>query len=226
MTTYLPLYTKGAAGIPALATDPACTLYLPFWKKDGLYCTSDDKYGHVITRSGAISTPKGWYFDGTDDWAEGPNKALFCPDEASVIVWANQTVANSNAILICRYNCDWLTYYTGWRLYAHNNGCFDFTYSDGTYPPVFASSSICVTQGIWNMYAVTHNRVFGTKYYLNGKYINTVNDTRAMSNYNGPLNLGRYNWFKGTKGEALMFSRVLSATEMMDYYTLSKGRYL
>jgi hypothetical protein len=226
MTTYLPFYSKKEAGAPALASDPACVLYLPLWKKDALINTSDDKYGHIFTRMGPISTPKGWYFDGVDDYGYGPSTPILCPAEAiTVIVWANQTALNDNAVLVFKYSCDWSTYFNGWRFYAAKSGTMDFTSSDGTYPPLFNSSlpSGAITQGIWNMYAATYDRV-KIRYYLNGLPLSSVNYTRAINIYAGAMNLG---WgFKGTQGEVLEFTRALSAVEINDYCLATKWRYL
>jgi hypothetical protein len=228
MTTYLPLYTKaaGASGAPALASDPSCILYVPFWKKDGTTFTSDDKYGHIITNYGTTKDLKGRVFDGVDDFILGHNNPLFNPADAiSIIVWANQTPLNDNSILVCRYTSDWLTYYHGWRMYASKSGTFDFIFSDGTYPPSFQSSGAVATQGIWNMYAVTYDRAL-VRYYLNGRLVKSNVVTCAINNYNGPLNFGQYNIFSGSKGEVLEFTRRLSDGEVNDYYLATKSRYL
>jgi len=47
--------------------DPYLVLYLPLYKLDGVSFTSRDAYGHQCTATGALWTPQGRYFDGTDD---------------------------------------------------------------------------------------------------------------------------------------------------------------
>lgn len=47
--------------------DPLLKLYLPLDRKDGTYFMSDDAHGHLCTVTGAVWSPQGRYFDGTDD---------------------------------------------------------------------------------------------------------------------------------------------------------------
>ena len=47
--------------------DPSCVLYLPLHRLDGASFMSKDAYGHLCTVTGALWTPQGRSFDGSDD---------------------------------------------------------------------------------------------------------------------------------------------------------------
>ena len=48
-------------------SDPSCVLYLPLHRLDGASFMSKDAYGHLCTATGALWTPRGRSFDGSDD---------------------------------------------------------------------------------------------------------------------------------------------------------------
>jgi len=46
--------------------DPSLVLYVPLWKRDASIFMSEDAYGHLCTRTGALWRPDGHSFDGDD----------------------------------------------------------------------------------------------------------------------------------------------------------------
>ena len=50
--------------------DPSLVLYLPLGKLDGASFMSKDAHGHLGTVTGALWTPRGRDFDGTDDYVD------------------------------------------------------------------------------------------------------------------------------------------------------------
>ena len=54
-------------------TDPSCVLYLPLHRLDGASFMSKDTYGHLCVVTGALWTPRGRSFDGSDDYVDCGN---------------------------------------------------------------------------------------------------------------------------------------------------------
>ena len=57
--------------------DPSLILDLNLWEHDGSKFMSDDGYGHEYTRTGALWTPNGHYFDGVDDSGQIADNDIF-----------------------------------------------------------------------------------------------------------------------------------------------------
>lgn len=58
-----------------ILSDPSLSLYIPFRRKDKASFMSDDRYGHLVTRTGAIWTPNGALCDGSGDYFTVPAKS-------------------------------------------------------------------------------------------------------------------------------------------------------
>lgn len=70
--------------------DPSLVLYLPLYKLDGASFMSRDAYGHLCTVTGAIWTPQGHSFDGTDDEIALPSavyQAFSNSDDFTICIW-------------------------------------------------------------------------------------------------------------------------------------------
>jgi len=57
-------------------SDPGCVLYLPLHRLDGASFMSKDAYGHLCTATGALWTPQGRSFDGSDDLIDCGNPVV------------------------------------------------------------------------------------------------------------------------------------------------------
>ncbi len=51
-------------------SDPSCVLHLPLHRLDGASFMSKDAYGHLCAVTGALWTPRGRSFDGSDDYID------------------------------------------------------------------------------------------------------------------------------------------------------------
>jgi len=68
--------------------DPSLVLYLPLHSLDGASFQSKDAYGHLCTRTGAIWTPRGHSFDGSDDLIDcGSGASLNVTTAFTVLLW-------------------------------------------------------------------------------------------------------------------------------------------
>ena len=75
-------------------TDPSCVLYLPLHKLDGASFMSKDAYGHLCTVTGALWTPRGRSFDGSDDYVDCGNAPSLdiTGDEITLEAWVRAAV--------------------------------------------------------------------------------------------------------------------------------------
>ena len=230
MSKYLPFYSNGEAGVPALARDPACVFYLPLWKKDGPAFKSDDMYGQPCANLGPVWMPQGFSFDGMDDYVNcGSHAVLNFTQAITVGAWFKNTrlagtwqrivnkCYNSTAVSGCCFHLGLSN--TNNRYRWSVGGAFDRTSS-----VVCPLDSWVFHVGAWDL-AVTRQ-------YENARLIDISAAAGVVLTSAYPLTIGNaYTTtaaypFLGIIGEVFVFNRALSQSEISSLYTATRGRYL
>jgi hypothetical protein len=206
--------------------DPTLALYLPLWKKDGASFRSDDRHGHLCTRTGALWRPDGYSFDG-DDWIDcSSSSVLNITDVITVFMWFKMADdANYNYVLLAKTaNVAIL------RLRSGHGSPLRISWKLGA---TESNSSAQVVAGNWYSLAVTFNNAVATgnkKIYLNGKLDIAYTQAGNMPDTAGsPLYIGKNTaaWanHNGSVGEVAIWRRESSPHEILALHESTKGRY-
>ena len=212
-----------------------CALYLPLWALSGAVFRSQDPYGHICTNHNALWRPYGYYFDGDDYIDCGRNTALDVgTGDFSSGCWVELgAVVNSQHILSKgsvgaggkRYRI----------LYETSDDHFYFQLDDNTNE---TSLKLDTTPQVstWYFLFCTADRDGNLVGYLQGvsdctpvanTATLTIDDTTkdfcigvsSADETSSPLsNSGRI-------GEVWFYRRVLSATEILHIYNVTRWRY-
>ena len=158
--------------------------------------------------------------DGTNDYIEvNSNANLLSKTEYTKFVFFYATsLSTSNNLIsggVSGENHAFWTYGTN-KLNAGHNTIWN---------QVVGSTSL--SANVWYCGAVTFSNVTGWKLYLNGVLDGSNSNTTTFNN-NGELRLGAFanaNCFTGRIALALVYNRALSATEILQNYNATKGRY-
>ncbi|MBA7660283.1 hypothetical protein ES703_68285 [subsurface metagenome] len=202
--------------------NPNLVLYLPLYKLDGSSFMSKDACGHLCTVTGALWTPQGRKFDGTDDKIDCGNNSVLNPADAITIeVWVyDQTTATE--MLLSRGARDGT--YTGSYIIRDGTGSLTFRLNDAA----FVSNAVVVTQNKWEHVVFTYNKV-SVIGYLNGvagtpkAYATAI----ASDNYATVLGWGHgagY-YYQGLIGECRIYNRALTPIEIQSIYLATRWRY-
>jgi len=208
--------------------DPTLVLYLPLRELDAGktpgYFTSRDHYGHLVTRRGAIWTPSGCYFNGTDDW-------LDCGDHASLnfgsgvfsLMGRFKTATISKDLLMKGGGGSGGKYY---RLAFDVGGRLFFAIDDDNTSKTI-SSTTRYTDGNWHTYLAVRN-LTTLELYVDRNLVATPTDITSYGDLDQAHSLligCNYNhqhstrdlYFIGHQSEVLFMSRVVSPVEMPDF---------
>jgi len=229
MSKYLPFYSKGEDGVPALARDPACVFYLPLWKKDGPAFKSDDMYGQPCAKLGPVWSPQGFSFDGVDDWINcGSHAVLNFTQAITVGAWfKNMRVAGTYQRIVNK------AYSTS----SVSGCCFHLGLSNVNKYRWAASnvfdriSSVACPLDSWVFYVGAWDLAVARQY-ENAVLFDTYAAAGALRTSAYPLSVGNVYTsggdypFKGIVGEVFIFNRALSQSEISSLYTATRGRYL
>ena len=95
-------------------SDPSCVLHLPLHRLGGASFMSKDAYGHLCTVNGAVWTPRGRSFDGSDDYID-THLSIDLSDSGDFTaeVWAEaddstQGYAMAQSHALDPYSSDWI----------------------------------------------------------------------------------------------------------------------
>jgi hypothetical protein len=235
MGKYLPLYSKGESGSPALFSDPACIVNVLLYKKDGSTFRSDDMYGHLCTKVGALSTPQGMFFDGSDDHVEIADTPVL-DTLLTFEAWYNavmekQAAPTSNRMIIQKHSAWYHGLFIMW--YVTLNGTMillsyfretaNTSYSQGLYT--------CTTATFPNWFHLVGMFKNGKAYlYVNGRLHsqgNVIADCGQGHNAS-PLYIGGDGSARGCYGyigEVRAYSRTLTDQEVSELYLATRWRY-
>jgi hypothetical protein len=190
------------------------------------YDVSGNGYNGILTNGPVYSTTNSGIivFDGSNDYVDltGVTLSLSGNASRSMFAWvkttyngnqgfiATGTPAGSQAFILVKYGS-----YVG--VMGYNN---DF------YP----SSGKAIADGIWHYVGVTFDGA-NLRTYVDGVLDNTSGTitytTTGQSNYVGRSNhAGNENFINGSMGNAQIYNRTLSATEVLQNYNATKGRFV
>ena len=208
-----------------LSTNPV--LYLPLWMRDGNPIRSEDGHGYIGTVTGAVWTPRGRTFAGSDDHIACTNNSdfNFTSQNFSVEVWIKPD-ALADQILICRGLLDT----DGWYSISGSNGSLLLVLCKATVSYNIQLGAGTVTAGTWQHYILVRNGTSGAIYKngvagtLGGTGFtdNALTSTRIL--YLGRFDDGLYR-FNGIFGEARIYSRALTSVEAQLNYLVTRWRY-
>ena len=207
--------------------DPSLALYLPLHRLDSASFMSKDAYGHPCTVTGALWTPRGRSFDGSDDQIDcGTGSGLDITGSGITLeAWINGTsFVTSPAYrgIICKDDTT-----NRWYFMIHSEltiiYCAIVT-STGT-------AEITTTTDLtgWNHIVFTYDGSY-LRTYKNGAEVGTaVAHTGTINSVSHNVFIGcnrsTERWFKGLIGEARVYSRALTPPERMHNYLATKWRY-
>ena len=204
-----------------------CVLYLPLWHPNlsGSPFNSIDPYGHTCTVTGATYSSAGRTFDGTNDVITcGTNPALLVTNiTAEVWIYAATTMADFEIVFgntASNLEAGWAFLWNGniirfyIKHYSNNTAYIALTPDDkwhhiiGTYDGATIKIFHDMVQGTDDTYGTGMDYTGATGVML-GSPITGVNAYR----------------FSSIIGEAGLYNRVLSASEMTHIYNATKWRY-
>lgn len=214
--------------------DPSLVLYLPLYKLDGASFMSRDKHGHLCTATGALWTPHGRSFDGSDDKIDcGNATSLRLTSSLTLMAWVYPTTDDANKDIIS--NVDYGAGTThGYRLTFGGTGNIEIRVkgaSDGYI------TDVAYTKDTWTHATIVYDAVTPTLYiYKNGVdaggtvagtvpgSLNSVATTvKVGAGLNGASALDYF--MNGTIGEVMVYSRALTPLEIQHNYLATKWRY-
>ena len=217
-----------------------CVLYLPLWSPglNGPVFKTPDSFGHTVTVTGATLGPLGRTLDGLDDvLIVSDQDALdIGTSDFTLIQWVKLLAgaADAHQSLFDKRNVP--STFEGYTLYLlTNNNELRFQVNDADqFLDKIVATGVDVDDGTWRMYATSIDRdsATGGVASLNGAQIGADQDFRlsekTIANGQG-LNLGKdhldTNNLKAIMGEAWIYNRVVSLTELLYIYNQTRWRY-
>lgn len=180
------------------------------------------RYNGTLTNGPTFNTSNGGsiVFDGSNDYVSiASNANILSTTNYTKTVWFyisnfatdNNIVSGGNT----GQHAFWM--FTSNKLNAGHNGAWN---------TVVSTTTLLVNT--WYYGAVTFNTTTGWNLYLNSKLEATSSNTTTF-NGNGDISLGSYlgagNYLTGRISNALIYNRVLSASEILNNYNALKGRF-
>lgn len=214
-----------------LALDPSLVLYLPLHQKDGTQFTDRSAHGHLCTAVGALWTPQGRTFDGSDDYLELNDSSTSSPlnftsGNFSIIMVLKPSGITGFPALFSRglVNAD------GYRITSSSGGGLRIcTIQGGAYQQTAGVDGILVVD-TWVTVGIS--RSGATIYcYKNGVVANDdygvhIDPTTcARTTKIGILDDKVSSPVNSYVGELMVFNRALTVTEHMNIHLAIKWRY-
>ena len=171
-------------------------------------------------------------FDGSNDYVAIPSSSLVSSSQMTFDVWNFGISAQASSVV-------YFTNGAGHRLlnihlpFIGNNIFFDAGNGSGnvgSFDRIFKNATNAEYQG-WHYWAFTKNSVAGTmRIYRNGQLWHSgtsltapIGAASVSGNLGGAVDLGGYHI--GRIGSAKLYSRELSASEVLQNYNATKGRF-
>jgi hypothetical protein len=164
-------------------------------------------------------------FNGTNEYVNCGNVSSLQSTIGSVSAWVKTTTpGNSYRSIIAKQN--------SWGLFIKDS--ILMTYDWGTVND--RTTGINISDSTWKNVAMTFTETTGTPLnnviiYLNGTPVLTTTVKYAANNVNveigrgGSIGPGSAQFINGSISQALLYNKVLTATEVLQNYNATKGRY-
>ncbi|MFC2034983.1 LamG domain-containing protein [Chloroflexota bacterium] len=216
-------------------------LYLPLWELYGNTITSQDTYGHICEVTGALWTPSGRLFDGTDDIITCGSDAIIdniWDDGGTAIAWINPTSDGEGNIgrFITKFSGS-----DGWSIDVASETAGKvklelFHFFNGATSGLWRTTATEVTLNTMTMVAIIYNAddaandalIFinaDSKDVTNAVTPRGIRDADAVSTLAIGNRLNTINTFDGTIGEVLLYNRALTPAEIEQIHTVTQWRY-
>jgi len=206
-------------------------LYLPLWKRDGGAVVSDDATGSLFTVTGAVKTPQGRRFDGVDDRLQTTLRMVNIKgDSGSVLAWVRKEGPGStggNGTIIEK---GWASQY---GLRVPNEGTIQVRFLEATGAATlnWTSARVWVEVGKWVQIGFIFKRPTA-HIVVNGQIVESntwdydiVESANQWCVVGGVTTPGAW-VINGLIGEIVATHRGLSQLEALNYFNITKWRYL
>jgi len=223
--------------------DASLVFDLPLYELDGSSFMSRDAYGRDCTDIGALWTPRGRTFDGTDDYliVGAVSDFNFIHDDMvfSVGIWVKLTDYTAGGLQVFCDSCSGSSSSTGIIFYY--SGTLDniifYAYTSlglGLRTVEIISSSNIIADNDWHYVLVTGDGTNGALYVdgvVDTGVTETITNRADAGNTSFPLMIGAYNEapaggeLTGSIGEFRIYSRCLNPLGGQHNYLATKERY-
>jgi len=215
--------------------DPSLVLYLPLWKKDGASFMSEDAYGHLCTRTGALWRLDGHFFDGSDDYIEVAHHASqLLTTGGSIAVWIKPSSAGEASLgrIFDKSDTNYNLGTNGYAFYTTGTNRTGFAINNGT-ARFSAAGSVVFGDGNFYYAVVTWDATGLVTHYINGIQSGapaTSSNPVGIITSDPPC-IGNLSYdpgarsFDGMIGEVWVYNRVLTVCEIQRMYLATKWRY-
>jgi len=220
-----PKYQVRLGGKADFIRDPSLVFDAPLYKLDGASFMSKDAYGHLCTVTGALWTPRGGDFDGSDDKIVIPHheSLTFTTGDFSIKTWVNLDVLDSWRGICCKGH--WKVHGYGLLINSSNKVQLEIN-QDGTTQSAISANTI--TSGVW-YHLVGTRKGTAAKVYINSEEAGNgvVADplTTTVNEIIGNRPVGYGYPFDGLIGEVRIYNRALTPLEIQHNYLATKWRY-
>lgn len=210
---------------PFKTSDSALGLYVPLWAGElsGSSFKSRDTYKHLCTVTGALWTPQGRSFDGTDDFIEVPNSNSWRGTQFTILLWSQLSATKNNGLSCHSGPSGAGGWYAAFYSTAEGTDC---TFAVGGTSAPFSSTAIVDTS--FNFMGVSRNGTTA-RVVINGQDEGNKTVGADASGTNSlyierDRNSGTY-YGGAIMGEVLIYSRALTLSEIQRIYLATKWRY-
>jgi len=207
------------------STDPGCVLHLPLHRLDGASFMSKDAYGHLCTVTGALWTPRGRSFDGTDDYINCGRDSNLDVANLTVEAWIYLELAPTGGqgrTIVSKYDREYelhIILVSGeYRLCLY--------LGDGTNYDNY-DSGFNISLNTW-YYAAAVADGANVRLYINGALVKTLSQLKAIGVRDTDLIVGKRSpsgeVYGGIIGEVSIHNRALTPIEIQHRYLATKRR--
>ncbi len=211
--------------------DPSLVLYLPLYEVGGGSIRSRDKHGRLCAVTGAVWTPGGRDFDGSDDLINcGTDSSMIFTSQFTLEAWvkADDVAQGTQGVLTRRVGL-----YDGYQLNITTDGSSVWVSDGATWKSASSGSIIGVNNWV-HLVGTFDNSLASAnlEIFVNGELKGTTDTTLTISCTAGsPVKIGTtytggasYS-LEGIVAEARIYSRPLSPLEIQRNYLATKWRY-
>lgn len=213
--------------------DPSLVLYLPLYKLDGASFMDRSAYGHLCTVTGAVWTPQGRDFDGSDDYIDldDIDAVDFGAGDFCLIAWVKRDAIDTSHMIFGKDNGGSYEQFV-MRISSSNGIRIRYWTAPGTAVQLDTSAIITDTTEFHCIGAQRNGDSFDVfkdgELFESGTTGGTHGTMQSVSSklYIGArARPGAENYFGGIIGEVLAFRRSFTAPEHLNYYMATKWRY-
>jgi len=217
------------SGLPKIDLG-GCVLYLPLWRQDmtGSPIISKDTYAHLCSVTGALWTPQGRDFDGTDDRISVPRDSSFEPASALTLESWSKSTTYDGTILDKAKDVHTAPHFTYALNHSLGSEKLNYQLTTAGVRTTLVSDSI-FPLGVWIHVVATYNGS-AMKLFFDGELDNETAKVGVITYYDTDLLIGElrndpgYD-FDGLIGEVRIYNRALSLPEIQHNYQATKWRY-